>query len=903
MISIFESTIYTMKKIYFTGLLFILATVVGFSQKIRFQQKSIEHQVGNIEFMKGKMVVCPGIFEEANTFVPFDKEVEAALKNYKARTTAPKSTFIVTYVGFSPAAQKSFQAAVDIWANLVSSPVPIRITATWRSIDSGSTGGTILGQASPADFTRNFPGQQKSNTWYPIALAEKIAGQELNSINEPDIVADFNSSAPWYLGLASPGANEFDFTSVVLHELCHGLGFTSSLRVADNKATWGYGTGSPFIYDHYLENNLSQRLIDTTSFKNSSVVLKDQITSDNIFYNSNTAIQKTGEKPRIYAPITYEGGSSISHLNDATYPSGNLNSLMTAGASLREVIRDPGPLVKGIFADMGWQGTSLVHTKVKNIENSANTVTITAKVLSDTTIVDGSVLVYFTENDTISKAKPLIMNRIGSTNEYSVDIPITKSQSIIRYYLTASDSKKNKVFAPAEAPIKGYYGFSVGYSDVYEPYISTSPLSVIPSNVSPDIFANIEDSYEHGIDTAYVEYKINGGGLKTAPMKRYDSQTDDKSYSQGKNDKFAFLVKSPFGTLKQNDRVLYRIVAIDQSKNKNKKVLPSFLDTPGTDVTPSPDFFEFLVSDVKTNAVSVYTNNFDSNSDDFATINGWSIAQPNGFSSGGLHSPHPYKNGGDENYETNSIALLRTPILLKDNKDSAVITFDEVVLVEPGETGAVFGDYDFYDYVVVEGSYDGGQSWIPFEDGYDANANSAWVKAFNGSGINGTFVGADGKSYQTFDSKATGNANLFRKRSIKMLASGDFEAGDKILIRFRLLSDQLTYGWGWAIDNLNIQVPPPPPILSNESSLEKVVSIYPNPSQDNLKISLKLSKPGRVKMDIFDSKGTKLFSRDMNSESSNFLHQLDLSGFENGSYLVKLNTENSFIIKRFIINR
>ncbi len=891
-----------MKKIYFSGL-FILINFLGFSQKKYLQPKSIEHNVGNIEFMKGKMVVCPGNFEEANTYVPFDKTIEEALKNNKARTTAPKSTFIVTYVGFSPAAQKAFQAAVDIWANILSSPVPIRITATWRAIDSGSTGGTILGQASPADFTRNFPGQQKANTWYPIALAEKIAGQELNSINEPDIVADFNSSAPWYLGLASPGANEFDFTSVVLHELCHGLGFTASLRVNDNKATWGYGTGSPFVYDYYLENNLSQRLIDTTNFKNSSVVLKDQVTSDNIFYNSPTAIQKTGEKPRIYAPITYEAGSSISHLNDATYPSGNANSLMTAGASLREVIRDPGAIVKGIFADMGWQGTSLVHTRLKNIENSVSKVTIKAKVLSDTSIVDGSVLVFFSENDTISKAKPIVMTRIGNTDEYAADIPVTKSQSIIRYYLTATDNKKNKVFAPAEAPLKGYYGFSVGYPDLYEPYVSTSPFSVIPTNASPDIFANIEDSYEHGIDTAYVEYKINGGGLKTAPMKRYDTQTDNKAYSQGRNDKFAFLAKTPFGTLKQNDRVLYRIIAIDKSQNKNKKVLPSFLDTPGTDVKPSPDFFEFVVSDLKPNAVSVYTNNFDANSDDFATINGWAISQPNGFTSGGLHSPHPYKNGGDENFETNSIALLRTPIILKDNVDSATITFDEVVLVEPGETSATFGDYDFYDYVVVEGSYDGGQSWIPFEDGYDANANSAWVKAFNGSGINGTFVGADGKSYQTFDSKATGNANLFRKRTIKMLSSGDFESGEKILIRFRLLSDQLTYGWGWAIDNLNIQVPPPPPILAKESPMDKSISIYPNPSPESLKIALNLSKPGKVKMEILDTKGTRILSKELNSESNVFVHQLDLSGFDNGSYLVKLNTENGFVVRRFIVNR
>lgn len=901
-----------MRKIYLSGLLFLMVMSV-FAQKVAkpSHEQLAKVNPDKIEFMKGQMIVCPGIFEEANTYVPMAKEVEDALKAQRARGGAgtAKATFIVTYNGFSPAAKNSFQAAVDIWANLITSPVPIRITATWRVIDSGSNSGTILGQASPADFTRNFPGQIRANTWYPMALAEKIAGQELNSVNDPDITAEFNSSAPWYLGVAAPGANQFDFTSVVLHELCHGLGFTSSMRVpvsatgvVGNTGSWGYGTGSPFAFDPFLENGSSQQLINTTDFANTSLALKTQLISDNLFFNSPTAI-KAGEKPKIYAPTEYQLGSSTSHVNDATYPSGNPNSLMTASAKLREVIRDPGPLVMGMFADMGWKATSLTHTRVKNIETAVSKVTIKATITSDTTLIAGSAKVYYTENDTIINAKAIELKRIGVTNEYSADIPVTKATSVIRYYLGVDDNFGRKNTSPAQAPTQGYYGFSVGTADASPPFVTTDPPTIVPTTGTVDVFANIEDNFEHGIDTAYVEYQLNGVVQKPFGLKRYNAATDDKAYSQGRNDVFAFLAKAPFGSLKLNDRVLYRIVAIDKSKNKNKTVLPAYLNTPGTNVTVSPDYYEFVVSDLKTQTpILKYANTFDAATDDFATIGGWGVTQPTGFSNGALHSAHPYKNGGNEDLQSNTLALLRIPVQIKDNADSATISFDEVALVEPNEDGAVFGGQGFYDYVIVEGSYDGGASWIGFEDGYNASADATWLKTFNNY-TNGTFMGSDGKSYASSDSKGVGLATMYKKRTIKMLNSGDFIGGDVILLRFRLFADELTYGWGWAIDNLQIQVPPPPPILATEQSLEKGATVYPNPSPDEIKITASLSKPGRVQMEVINSNGVRIMQSEYVTDISTFNQKIDVSDFTNGNYLVRLHTENGVIVKRFAVNR
>ncbi|MEY3399051.1 MAG: hypothetical protein RL220_1645, partial [Bacteroidota bacterium] len=126
----------------------------------------------------------------------------------------------VNYTGFTVQAQTAFQYAVDIWASVLSSNVPIVINANF----TGLTGGT-LGFASAEDFRRNFAGAPLTDTWYPIALANKLAGSDLAN-GFVDIDCTFNSNFTWYYGTdGNCPAGQYDFVTVVLHELCHGLGF------------------------------------------------------------------------------------------------------------------------------------------------------------------------------------------------------------------------------------------------------------------------------------------------------------------------------------------------------------------------------------------------------------------------------------------------------------------------------------------------------------------------------------------------------------------------------------------------------------------------------------------------------------------------------------------------------
>ncbi len=61
-----------------------------------------------------------------------------------------------------------------------------------------------------------------------------------------------------------------------------------------------------------------------------------------------------GNRARLYAPTTWQQGSSYSHLNEATYPKGNPHSLMTPQLGTAEAIHFPGPITMALFSSIGW---------------------------------------------------------------------------------------------------------------------------------------------------------------------------------------------------------------------------------------------------------------------------------------------------------------------------------------------------------------------------------------------------------------------------------------------------------------------------------------------------------------------------------------------------------------------
>lgn len=259
----------------------------------------------------------------------------------------------VTYNNFPPAAEAAFQYAVNIWAGQISSDVTIEVEATWASL-----GANILGSASPSTVHRNFTGAPNSGVYYPAALANQLSNNDLDA-NAIDITCNFGSDNNWYFGLdgnVPPGA--YDFVTVVLHELCHGLGFIGSANVAGNTGFLGQ-SGSPFVYDTFInDNNTGGSILDLNSATNA---LANALTGGGLVWAGANGLAATISPPGIYAPSNWEPGASFSHLREDMYLTGDLNALMTPNLNTGEAIHNPGPIVMGMFADMGWglQGRSI----------------------------------------------------------------------------------------------------------------------------------------------------------------------------------------------------------------------------------------------------------------------------------------------------------------------------------------------------------------------------------------------------------------------------------------------------------------------------------------------------------------------------------------------------------------
>jgi hypothetical protein len=119
----------------------------------------------------------------------------------------------------------------------------------------------VLGSAGAYEIWSDFDNAPRPNTWYPSALASKLAGMDVTTPDVPHIIARFNSrlglfadcmpGSGFYLGLDNKFGAQIDLVTVLLHELAHGLGF----QTFTDDATGAEIMDIPSVWDHYLLDN------------------------------------------------------------------------------------------------------------------------------------------------------------------------------------------------------------------------------------------------------------------------------------------------------------------------------------------------------------------------------------------------------------------------------------------------------------------------------------------------------------------------------------------------------------------------------------------------------------------------------------------------------------------------
>jgi uncharacterized repeat protein (TIGR01451 family) len=239
------------------------------------------------------------------------------------------------------AAKNALNYAILVWSSLIESSVPVAIDACWADL-----GGSILGYGGANSYVL------EGGTLYPVALANALSGSDLNG-PKVEINVTYNRDFDWYWGTdGNTPSHQIDFVSVVMHEVCHGLGFGGSMAIYSGLGYWGFGmVGQPAVYDRFTENGSGQALL---GFPNGSAALASQLTSDDLYFDGPGArAANGGAPPKLFAPSFWMAGSSYAHLDEAF--DGTPNALMTYSLSRGASLHSPGPVALGILKDTGWR--------------------------------------------------------------------------------------------------------------------------------------------------------------------------------------------------------------------------------------------------------------------------------------------------------------------------------------------------------------------------------------------------------------------------------------------------------------------------------------------------------------------------------------------------------------------
>jgi len=186
-------------------------------------------------------------------------------------------------------ARIAFDYAASLWSAVLKSGVPVDINASFQKLACTATGGT-LGSSRALSITAfsatNLPAGAKADTWYHIALANTLVGED-TSPNTADVQMQFNGAMgtpgclegmQWYFGLdGNTPAGQSNFLNVMLHEMAHGLGFSAFNNLVTGKPLLGNdGVARPDIYSSYVyDNGKGAKWYDMTDAERVTSALND----------------------------------------------------------------------------------------------------------------------------------------------------------------------------------------------------------------------------------------------------------------------------------------------------------------------------------------------------------------------------------------------------------------------------------------------------------------------------------------------------------------------------------------------------------------------------------------------------------------------------------------------------
>lgn len=182
--------------------------------------------------------------------------------------------------------------------------------------------------------------------WPTVVQHKLLTGRDANGSKADGEISWNFADYEWALG-DEVSSNEYDFVSTAIHELMHSFAFLSSLgepgentganRVSFDRFMVTVRGGSPFLFAEWPTLN------------------DPKLTGQDggLYFGGRNAVAAYGGLIPLFTPDPYQGGSSISHLDDQTF-TGDDQKIMNAQTDTGLGLRVFSAMEIGILKDLGY---------------------------------------------------------------------------------------------------------------------------------------------------------------------------------------------------------------------------------------------------------------------------------------------------------------------------------------------------------------------------------------------------------------------------------------------------------------------------------------------------------------------------------------------------------------------
>lgn len=201
----------------------------------------------------------------------------------------------------------------------------------------------------------------------------------------------------------------------------------------------------------------------------------------------------------------------------------------------------------------------------------------------------------------------------------------------------------------------------------------------------------------------------------------------------------------------------------------------------------------------------------------------------------------------NEDYSnTEDSHIIFAPLIVKDNAPNLV--FDIIALIRDK------------DYVMFEATNNNGQTWR-----FGNKTRASWAPEL-----------WDAENF------SLENSNWFT--GVLHFLDNGFKDGDTIMVKVSFKAIPIARAPGVFIDNMRMDN-----ISNVRNTISSNSSLYPNPAKDEVNISFNISRPGNIKLEVFDLLSNNLMTIDKGYLSiGEYSEQININQLNSGNYFIRI---------------